>query len=131
NNPDPVFPQFGPYSPSFSPQAALQQTSTDPRVGLSNVTQSVLGVPAMVNDYLQSNRGASQVSAFNPAPASVTPTNPGGDYYLPKKGSSTPALTGNDITGGATFTGYKNFTGKNFNGFTQGPGYWGMTFFIW
>src|SRR5262249_35751607 len=72
--------------------------------------------------------GAALVPAFNPAPATVTVTNPGGDQYQLKMGATTAALTWKDITGSATtkFTGYPNF-----KGYTQGPGYWGMTFFIW
>ena len=69
NNTDPVYPQFGPYNTTFSPLAAMQCTSTDPQVGLCNVTQSVSGVPAMVNDYYQNARGAAAVAAFSAAPA--------------------------------------------------------------
>ena len=128
NNADPIFPQFGPYIPGFSPNAALQQTSNDPLVGLCNVTAGVLGISAMVDDYFQNARGAPLVPAFNPAPPSVTVSNPGGDNYLPKQGSSNPALTWKDITGSSSvaFAGYPGF-----HGYTQGPGYWGMTFFIW
>jgi hypothetical protein len=128
NNADPIYPQFGPYDPGFSPLAAFQQTSTDPRVGLCNVSQGVLGVAAMVNDYYQNARGATLVPAFNPAPTSVTVTNNGGDQYQSPKGGSGPALTWKEITGSSTtaFTGYPNF-----KGYIQGPGYWGMTFFVW
>src|SRR5262249_25436859 len=114
--------------PSFSPLVAFQQTSSDPQVGLCNVSQGVLGISPMVNDYYQNARGATLVPAFNPAPSNVTVTKPGGDEYLLKKGAGTAALTWQDITGSSTtaFSGYPNF-----KGYTQGPGYWGMTFFIW
>lgn len=133
NNTDPLFPQFGPYDPTFSPLAVLQCTSSDPRVGFCNVSQAVMGVPALVGDFYQNNRGAAAVAAFNPAPATVTPTSPGGDAYLPKLNTSTPALTWQDITGSAStaFAGYQAYTSTAFNGWTQGPGYWGKTFFIW
>ena len=52
NNTDPVFPQWGPYKPSFSANATLQSTSSDSRVGRCNITQGVLGVPAMVRRFL-------------------------------------------------------------------------------
>ncbi len=133
NNADPVFPQWGPYAPSFSPLAALQQTASTDLAGMSNVTAPALGVSAMVNDYLQSPRGASPtVPAFNLPPATVTNTTPGGDKYLPKQGSSNPARTWQDITGssGTAFKGYAYYNGT-FYGWTQGPGYWGKTFFIW
>jgi Flp pilus assembly protein TadG len=133
NNTDPVFPQFGPYDTTFSPLALLQCTSSDPRVGFCNVSQPVMGVPALVNDFYQNDRGAAAVAAFNPAPATVTSTNPGGDTYLPKLNTTTTALTWQDITGsGSTaFPGYQAYSGTPFNGWTQGPAYWGKTFFIW
>jgi hypothetical protein len=134
NNTDPVYPQFGPYAPSFSPQATLLCTSSDARVGRCNVSQAALGVQAMVGDYWQSARGASpRVSAFNLPPATVTVTSPGGDTYLNKKNTSTTALTWSEITGSTStaFAGYQTYTGKAFNGWTQGPGYWGKTFWIW
>jgi Flp pilus assembly protein TadG len=133
NNTDPIYPQFGPYNPTFSPIANLLCTSTDPRVGRCNVTQSALGIPAMVDYFWQNQRGANKVKAFNQAPATVTVTTPGGDNYLNKKGTTTPALTWADVTGssGTAFAGYAAYTGKPFNGWTQGPGYWGKTFWIW
>src|SRR5262249_18836373 len=117
NNADSVFPQFGPYDATFSPLYAMQQTSNDPRVGKCNVSQGVLGVPAMVNDYFQNDRGATLVPAFHPAPNTVTSTNPGGDNYLLKNGSTLPAKNWQEITGSATtaFGGYPNF-----KGYTQG-----------
>ncbi len=133
NNTDPIYPQFGPYSPAFSPLALFQCNNPDPRVGRCNVSTSALGLPALVNDFFQNARGAAAVQAFNPAPATVTVTNPGGDNYLNKKNTSTPALTWQDVTGSSTtaFAGYSTYTGKPFNGWTQGPGYWGKTFWIW
>ena len=133
NNADPVFPQWGPYAPSFSPLAALQQTASTDLAGMCNVTASALGLPAMVNDYLQSARGVTPtVPAFNLPPATFTVTNPGGDKYLPKQGTSNAARTWQDITGssGTAFQGYAAANGT-FYGWTQGPGYWGKTFFIW
>lgn len=136
NNTDPVFPEFGVYDKNFSPLATLQCTSTDARVGKCNITQSVLGIAAMVDDYYQNGRGSSASSAFAPAPATITNTSPGGDKHLTTSGNtgSTAALHPYDIMGstnnGAGFEGYAKYLG-NFKGYTQGPGYWGMTFFIW
>ncbi len=133
NNTDPVFPEFGPYDPSFSPLATLQCTSTNPMVGMCNITQPVAGVSALVNTLFQNARGGSAVAAFNPAPGGVTNTTPGGDNYLPVKNGSTPAINWQQITGSSStkFTGYAAQQGGVFNGYTQGPGYWGKTFFIW
>ena len=68
NNTDPVFPQWGPYAPSFSPSATLQCTSNSNLVGLCNVTASVDGIPALVTNLFQNNRGQPAVAAFSPPP---------------------------------------------------------------
>ena len=125
NNTDPVFPQFGPYNPTFSPKATLQCTSADPRVGMCNVTQAVLGIPAMANDFYQNNRGSSAASGFTPA-SNVCTAPMAGDNYLTASGNC--VLTWSDAVNpnSSFFPGYSNF-----HGYTQGPGYWGKTFFIW
>jgi Flp pilus assembly protein TadG len=128
NNADPVYPKFGPYDTTFSPLAAMLCTSTDARVGRCNISASALGIPAMVNDFYQDQPGSAAIQAFNPAPATVTVTQPGGDNYLLKKNSTQTALTWADITGSSS-TGFSGY--PNFNGWTQGPGYWGKTFYIW
>jgi len=125
NNTDPVFPQFGPYNPTFSPLAALQCTSNDPRVGMCNVTQAVLGIPTMATDFYQNNFGASAVAAFTMASTACTaPVS--GDNYLTSNG--TCVLTWSNAVNPSTsfFPGYSSF-----QGYIQGPGYWGKTFFIW
>jgi Flp pilus assembly protein TadG len=133
NNTDPIFPQWGPYSPSFSPLATLQCTANSSMVGMCNVTTSVNGVPALTANFFQNNRGSTAQAAFSAAGSSITVTSPGGDQYLNKKSSTTPALTWKDITGSTTtaFTGYAAQQGGSFYGYQQGPGYWGKTFFIW
>src|SRR5262249_47634200 len=82
----------------------------------------------------------SGTPAFN----SVTYTNlytpPSGDKYMAKAGTSTTpptyATDVQDVTG-ATATQVTNQTDApmpsytNFQGYTQGPGYWGTTFFMW
>jgi Flp pilus assembly protein TadG len=125
NNTDPIFPQFGPYNPAFSAKATLQCTSADPRVGMCNVTCSVLGVPAMVNDFYQNNFGAGGVSGFTPA-ANTCNAPVAGDNYLTVGG--TCVLTWSDAVNpnSSFFPGYSNF-----KGYTEGPGYWGKTFFLW
>jgi Flp pilus assembly protein TadG len=134
NNTDPVFPQWGPYAPSFSPAATMQCTSNSNLVGLCNVTQAVSGIPAIVTNLFQNNRGQPAVAAFSPAPSTITSTAPGGDQYLMKKNSTTiPAIDWKQITGSSStaFTGYAAHQGGTFYGYQQGPGYWGKTFFIW
>jgi Flp pilus assembly protein TadG len=133
NNTDPVFPEFGPYNPSFSPLATLQCTSTNPMVGMCNITQTVSGVTPLVDWLFQNPRGSAAVGAFSPAAAGITNTTPGGDNYLPVKNGTTTAINWQQITGSSStkFTGYAAQQGGVFNGYTQGPGYWGKTFFIW
>ncbi len=128
NNTDTVFPQWGWYAPSYSPGATLQCTSTNTLVGYCNITTGVQGVPAMVNDFYSNARGAGAASAFAAAPSTVTNTTPGGDANLLKSGGSQPALTWLDVVG-STSTQYTGYPG--FKGYTQGPGYWGKTFFAW
>jgi len=133
NNTDPVFPKWGPYSPSFSPLATMQCTSSNTMVGKCNVTTPIGGFPALVDNLYQNARGSSAVGAFSGASSSITSTAPGGDQYLNKKSSSNPALTWQDITGSSAtaFTGYAAQQGGTFYGYQQGPGYWGKTFFLW
>ncbi len=128
NNTDTVFPQWGWYAPGYSANATLQCTSTNPLVGNCNITTTVQGVPPLVNDFYSNNRGSSAASAFSAASASVTNTTPGGDAPLTKKASTSPALTWLDVVG-TTATQYTGYAG--FKGYTQGPGYWGKTFFLW
>jgi Flp pilus assembly protein TadG len=135
NNTDPVFPKFGYYDPTFSPAALMQCTSSDPRVGKCNVTQPILGVSSMVGDFYQNARGAGTGTlAFTPAPAVVTSTVPGGDKPLNRSGSPSPARTWQDITGSA-LVGFRGYGDASFNGqwfgYTQGPNFWGKTFFLW
>jgi Flp pilus assembly protein TadG len=133
NNTDSVFPQWGPYAPSFSAAATLQCTSNSNLVGLCNVTTSVDGIPALVTNLFQNDRGQPAQAAFSQAPVTVTNTAPAGDQYLNKKNTTTTALTWSQITGSqnTAFTGYAAQQGNVFYGYEQGPGYWGKTFYMW
>lgn len=150
NNVDSIFPRFGQYSSSG---ATLQCTSSDPRVGKCNITKAVLGMPAMVNDYYAHNRGATTTaSAFTSMPYDNTyyyaQTDPGDKFLTTNDNStSTFAKTVADITGGTSrdwkweLDGYSQYASGfgsqtdyatiGYNGYTQGPGYWGKTFLIW
>jgi Flp pilus assembly protein TadG len=120
NNTDPVFPQWGPYNPSFSANATLQCTSSDSRVGMCNVTQSVLGVPPLVNDFYQNGFGQSGQGAFTSAGTTTTSPTSGDNY---KTSSGTCILSWSDTAAAKKYS--------TFYGNTQGPGYWGKTFFLW
>jgi len=137
NSTDPLVPVFGHYTDTVDAQ--LLTTSSDARVGKSNVTVSVLGVPPLALDFYQQNRGATANPAFTPAAATL-PENYAavlpGDKYMMINGKTTPATTIQDITGAsnsqiqqkkdAAMPSYPSF-----NGYTQGPAYFGKTFFIW
>jgi Putative Flp pilus-assembly TadE/G-like len=157
NNTDPVYPQFGHYS---SASATMQCTSTDTRVGKCNITQSVLGIPALVDDFFQNSRGSSASAAFSAAPSSYA-TAPGGDVPLKsaKNTSASWAQKVNDVVGTVKsdqidfeLDGYSAYnasgtlatkvnytppsdssfpTVNGFYGYTQGPKYYGKTFMTW
>jgi Flp pilus assembly protein TadG len=120
NNTDSVVPKWGPYNPTFSPSATLQCTSSDPRVGMCNVTHAVSGISPLVNDFFQNNFGAGGVGAFSSA-GSSTSAPISGDNYLTSGGN--PILSWSDTTAPKKYT--------TFYGYSQGPGHWGKTFFVW
>ena len=142
NNPDAVYPLFGAYSAQAT--AGLQNT-TDLAIGghqyaVANVTTTTAdGRPPVVSDFMQDTAGTP---AFSPVPADGNQNyalNLPGDKYLYVNGQSSGnyAQTVADLTGGTGSNnkfekrGYQTYTGHAFNGYTQGPGYWGKTFFIW
>ncbi len=140
NNPDSVFPQFGHYSATST--AALQCTSTDPRVGTCNVSTTTYGLPVLADDYYQHTRGAAAAKAFAAAP-NIYATAPNGDLPLKTNGNSTStyASTFQLVNNGSTTVnssfetnGYDLYyasQGKTFQGYTRGPKYYGATFFNW
>jgi Flp pilus assembly protein TadG len=169
NNAETVYPLFGHYSnekdyTNYNNYANLLAPSADSSnalsgntlIGKSNITQPVLGIPALVNDFYANNRGSPLVSAFTSYP-DIYSTAPAGDNYLYKNSNGSASLnttanplnytastnyatTVSDVVYGNSTTtksntwesnGYKAVTTKTFNGYTIGPRYWGMTFFMW
>lgn len=154
NNSETVYPLFGHYSneknysnytnyanllcPSADSSSAL---SGNPAIGKCNVSVSVLGVPAMVGDFWQNNRGSTAASGFALVPDSQLDNynQAGGDQYLRVKNISTNAYATNvkDIVNSTSKNanwetkGYNYYTSKTSSGYIQGPRYWGKTFFIW
>src|SRR5262249_683828 len=145
-NPDPVFPQFGHYSDTGT--AALQGTTgypgyTGEYVDLSNISSNQNSGPPIVQDFYQ-NPPRTPPRPGNvgwSGAASGYATAPGGDNYL-KTSLDTGAAyakTVQDFNSGITNTnptfetqGYAAFGGRTqFYGYTQGPNYWGKTFWIW
>jgi Flp pilus assembly protein TadG len=173
NNSDPVVPAFGHYSSSST---ALVSSSAPPG-GSCNLTQSVYGMPPLVNSYFSTLSSVSPGTSAFTAALTAYGTQPMGDVpvYTSNAGSGSFAQTANNIFGTSYTTsilknsaadafengsvstasqgsnnlataGYNNLytlkvppspSGKNqlgvagFSGFTEGPGYWGKTFFQW
>jgi Flp pilus assembly protein TadG len=162
NNLETVYPLFGHYAneknySDYNHYANLLSPAGDtgnplsgnPLIGKCNITQGVLGIPALVKDFYANNRGASLIYAFSSYPDTYA-TAPAGDNYLFQNKNSTLAtyaasttyatnvsdiVYGNSTTNTTSTTwestGYKAVTGQPFNGYTIGPRYWGMTFFVW
>jgi Flp pilus assembly protein TadG len=140
NNPDTNVPRFGHYSAAGA--GTLWATSfTSPYDAANFTTTTSDSRPPIVADFYQDSSGTP---AWSAAPASYG-TTPGGDtpLHTNKDQSSTYAQTAAQVlnigspgnsTRDANFEaqGYLAY-GMNatYSGYTQGPGYWGKTFFIW
>lgn len=138
-NPETIFPQFGHYSDTAT--AALKGDTSystgAEMVDPSNISVTSNSGPPIIEDFFQGAAGSGS-KAFTRAPDSQA-TTPGGDNYL-KSGNNSGgsyARTVNDILSGVAGkdlaferNGYQAYV-TNFNGYTEGPGYWGKTFFIW
>jgi Flp pilus assembly protein TadG len=143
-NPDPDYPKFGHYSDTSG--AALFGNTSSPTGGgeyfdPANVTYTTNSGPPIVEDFYANAAGVAPSSsnrAFTRG-ASSKATAPGGDDYLKTSlntganyahtmnefnNSSNTTNTSFEVSGYA----YKTTT---FNGYTEGPGYWGKTFFVW
>ena len=125
NNADTLVPTFGQFSNSSA--ANLVQTSTDPRVGMCNITQSVLGVPALANDYYQMSRGQATDYAFNSLPSSWANTPLGDPWYKLASGNYSNGYpwAGSlyDLTSLYTGVNFGTPTGATINGHAQYYGY--------
>ena len=144
-NPDTLFPQFGHYSDTTG--AALQGTTsfatTDVNVDPCNISTTSNSGPPIAQDFYANPVGTAPSSsnmAFS-APSGVTNTSPGGDIPLrtSRDTTSTYAQTVAQFNNNSstTYTAFETsgYTASGirtqFNGYTQGPGYWGKTFWIW
>ena len=142
NNPETVYPKFGAYSDTSA--AGLQRTTAatinDNYYNLANITVETTSGPAIVDHFYQNTFGATAVAAFTSAPDTYEDT-PAGD--MPKKNSNdgttgTWVKTINDLSNSGTaptmrtrFSSGGTGFGSTFYSYTQGPRYWGKTFFIW
>ncbi len=139
NNPDTIYPQFGHWSSS---SAALRETSfTQPYAEANITTTTSDGRPPICADFYTNSTGTAAFSTASSAYA----TSPGGCNYLKinKNAGSTYCTTPADLlnlssvgtsTRDATFesSGYKAYSmSPVVHSYSQGPGYWGKTFFVW
>lgn len=147
NNSDTVVPAFSHYSSSSANLTSSSFTMPYAEANISTMTAD--NRPPVVASFYQDSTGTP---AFNPAPSSYGST-PAGDLPLRTNlnSSSTYAATASAALNiGSTGNGTKDaefeqhgyrapkLNGNQplanipaFNGYTQGPGYWGKTFFIW
>ncbi|HZZ81842.1 MAG TPA: pilus assembly protein TadG-related protein [Gemmataceae bacterium] len=137
-NPDPNYPTFGHYSDTTT--AALYGNTSystgQEMVDPANLSVTSNSGPPCLADFMSSG----STPAFT-AQSTSKATTPGGDNYI--KVGSNYAKTVTDIVGtNPSITnqvdwcrnGYSSNTyngGATFNGYTEGPNYWGKTFFIW
>lgn len=144
-DPDPVFPKFGHYSDTSG--AALQgdgksyASSSSEYVDPSNQTYTTNAGPPVVLDFYSNGVGVAPSSgnvAFTAA-SSGYDTTPGGDNFLKTSlnTGSNYAHTIKEFNNSSSTTipkfevnGYANYNSP-FNGYTQGPNYWGKTFWVW
>lgn len=147
NNGNPSYPQFGHYSSGSAGlyNGAAQSTASGEVFGNANLTYNNSSGTAIVDDfYKHTTMGSTPSKAFTAAPNSYN-TAPGGD--IPGKdlfdtGSNYSDSLSELAYGNTTETlyhtgwetkGYDQYysTSKPFAGYTEGPNYWGKTFFIW
>jgi hypothetical protein len=144
-NPEAVFPQFGHYSNVAA--AKLQgnisiSTGSGEMYDPANISVTTNSGPPIIEDFYQNPSGVSPGPtnrAFTRSPDSYA-TAPGGDNYLRTNNNTATnpyAATVNTILNGVSGKdldferkGYESYV-SSFNGHTEGPGYWGKTFFIW
>ncbi len=143
NNQDPVVPAFGHYS-AGSGATGMPAASASSPYGDANITATTSdGRPPIAADFYVNSGGTP---AFTSAPSSYAST-PGGDVP-PKSNKGAGASYAQTVaqvlnigsptnsTYDATFEnqgyqGYGMTSGTGFQGYTQGPGYWGKTFYLW
>ncbi|MFO0864918.1 MAG: Tad domain-containing protein [Gemmataceae bacterium] len=142
-NPESVFPQFGHYSNTSS--AALKGTSAystgSEQVDLANISTTTDSGPPIIEDFYKNAAGVTPTAsdrAFTRSSDGYA-TTPGGYNYLKITGNTgaTYAATVKDIVNQTTHhanfeaNGYDQYVTAKTDFYTEGPGYWGKTFFIW
>lgn len=145
-NPESVIPLFGHYSATAS--AALSytsnyQVSSGEIMGPDNDTTTTTDGPPVVNDFYGDLAPfGTSVPAFVSAGSGDAVGWVSGDKYLMtnlNRGTSYAQTALQLLNTGGPDSGFETngyddprfATGRTFAGYTQGPSYWGKTFFIW
>jgi Flp pilus assembly protein TadG len=156
-NPDTVYPTWGHYNGNSSllTYSADVQIASGEVIGNANTAVPTTDAPTAVitGFYADTTAFGTTTPAFTSASSSYA-TTPGGDAPLQVTKNTGPgyAHTVNEFLGSSSrdwrfeLDGYSayaagspnanvssatDYTNAPFNGYTQGPGYWGKTFFTW
>jgi Flp pilus assembly protein TadG len=152
-NPEAAYPLFGHYSSTSSaalPYSTDYQVTTGEIMGQSNDFMTTQDGPALVNDFYQDATAYGTSSPAFTSASSGYATTPGGNNYLKITNntgttyatdvydviSSTSRNAAWELDGYAGFptgnmNGKTDYSSAPFAGYTQGPNYWGKTFFLW
>jgi hypothetical protein len=137
-NPETIFPQFGHYSNIAG--AALQGTtaypSTEVSADPSNISTTSNSGPPIISDFMSSGSTPAWV---RDSTKDIQATKPGGDDFPEYNGKYISTV--NQFLNGSTAqsdmlkfcrsASYPSASGYTQNGYTEGPGFWGKTFFMW
>jgi Flp pilus assembly protein TadG len=156
NNPETVYPRFGPYSATATAALENPNPSTiisgdDNVYGSANITVETASGPPIVNDFYQHVLGATAQLAFASAGDGDSDGWVVGDKFLKENQNTGANYAKNaneilnfgisptqrnpdwELDGYAKFTigTDTDYTNVPFHGYTQGPRYWGKTFVLW
>lgn len=142
-NPESVFPQFGHYSnvAAAALQGSISYSTGTEMVDPANISTTTNSGPPILEYFFQNDAGVAPGAgnrAFARAPDAQDKA-PGGYNYLKTNGNTGAgyAATVSDIVGKTTWDqtweqqGYDAYQSAKPVFYTEGPGYWGKTFFIW
>lgn len=138
NNGDSIVPSFGHYSSSSAGLQASGYTSPYIEANITRTTSD--GRAPVVTDFYQNASGtlafSSAATSYGTTPAGDIPLktnlNTGGSYaQTVAQIMNITTVTNSTYNSSWENNGYHGVTGTTFQGYTQGPGYWGKTFWIW
>jgi hypothetical protein len=133
---DPIYPKFGHYSNAAFGNVIQNPYNANSVAGgnVDNLTRNLNDNSACIADFVQqtaTSESVTPVAAFSSAGSTLTTATNGDTPPYTLGSTSSFATNVNDVTSNtpANFGNAAPYT--NWKGYTQGPGYWGMTFFMW